>query len=246
MRVPVIEGLIDRRVLVNYRVSPDGLSRILPPPFEPKLVNGWGIAGICLIRLKHIRPKGFPAWVGIGSENAAHRIAVQWRRNGQDHEGVYILRRDTSSRLNALAGGRLFPGVHHHARFDVDESGDAIRIEMHSDDGEVHLAVEDKPSEHLPKSSVFTGLADASRFFELGSLGFSQAADGRSLNGLELRTMNWRAEPLEVGRIESSLFDAGSLFFGGSAEFDSALLMRGIEHEWHARGALEGSGRRVF
>lgn len=97
MQIPVIQGVIDRRILVNYRIDPLILAQILPPPFEPKLVNGFGIAGICLIRLKEIRPKYFPGFLGLSSENAAHRIAVEWRTNGLRQEGVYIPRRDTSS-----------------------------------------------------------------------------------------------------------------------------------------------------
>ena len=56
MHIPVIRGLIDRRILVNFQVMPEVLSAILPLPFRPKLVDGMGVAGICLIRLKHIRP----------------------------------------------------------------------------------------------------------------------------------------------------------------------------------------------
>jgi hypothetical protein len=51
MRLPVIRGVIDRRILVNYRVAPEVLAKTLPPPFRPKLYNGHGVAGICLIRL---------------------------------------------------------------------------------------------------------------------------------------------------------------------------------------------------
>jgi hypothetical protein len=40
MQIPVIRGLIDRRILVNFRVDPDVLTRLLPIPFRPKLVNG--------------------------------------------------------------------------------------------------------------------------------------------------------------------------------------------------------------
>ena len=29
------------------------------------------MAGVCLIRLKHIRPRGFPGFLGLRSENAA-------------------------------------------------------------------------------------------------------------------------------------------------------------------------------
>ena len=78
MRIPIIRGIIDRRILANYHVDPDVMARILPPPFRPKLVNGYAIGGICLIRLKGLRPRFFPFPLGIQSENAAHRIAVEW------------------------------------------------------------------------------------------------------------------------------------------------------------------------
>src|SRR5688572_30835362 len=117
--MPTVRGVMNRRILVNFRVRPDVVKRFLPAPFRPKLVQDWGLAGICLIRLEAIRPRGFPSACGIASENAAHRIAVEWDEGGRRREGVYIPRRDTNSLLNRLAGGRLFPGVHHAAEFRV-------------------------------------------------------------------------------------------------------------------------------
>src|SRR5262245_5166815 len=79
MRIPVIRGIIERRILVNYRVDPAVLAKLLPAPFRPKLVRGHGMAGICLIRLGGIRPTFWPKGLGgIRSENAAHRTAVVW------------------------------------------------------------------------------------------------------------------------------------------------------------------------
>src|ERR1044071_6066543 len=134
MKLPRIQGIIRRRILVNFRVEPSVLQRQLPSPFEPKLHNGHAIAGICLIRLEHIRPKSFPETLGVSSENAAHRVAVRWDEGGETREGVYIPRRDTDSLINHLAGGRVFPGEHQRARFDVSESGDRIALRMRSAD----------------------------------------------------------------------------------------------------------------
>ena len=52
MQIPIIRGIIDRRILVNFRVGAAVLTRLLPAPFRPKLVNGAGMAGVCLIRLR--------------------------------------------------------------------------------------------------------------------------------------------------------------------------------------------------
>ena len=107
MRVPILRGVIDRRMLLNFRVRPEAIARLLPVPFQPRLVQGYAMAGVCLIRLKQIRPRFLPAPLGISSENAAHRIAVEWEQDGKLHQGVYIPRRDTSSRFaTASRSGR--------------------------------------------------------------------------------------------------------------------------------------------
>src|SRR5688572_24616737 len=140
MRLPTIRGLIRRRILVNYRVDPAVLAGHLPPPFRPKLYGDFALAGICLIRLEQIRPLGFHPTLGLSSENAAQRIAVEWTgSDGAIREGVYIVRRDTSSRLNHWAGGRVFPGKHGLASFEVDDSDDGLRLAMQSSDRQVAI-----------------------------------------------------------------------------------------------------------
>ena len=237
MRIPVIRGMIDRRILVNYRVDPSMLRPLLPSQFRPKIVQDFGIAGICLIRLKQIRPSGFPGVIGVTSENAAHRIAVEWDQDGTVREGVYIPRRDTSSRLNMLLGGRVFPVIHHHATFDVDEGDDRYRIQIDSDDGETHVKFDAGLASALPDNSVFGSLEAASSFFERGAVGYSPV-DDKELKGLELRSFGWKIEPLAVASVESSFFEDERIFPAGSAELDCALLMRGVAHEWHAQKSL--------
>jgi hypothetical protein len=200
MKVPSIRGVIDRRILANWRVDPAILSRLLPPPFRPQVVDGYGIAGVCLIRLKHIRPALLPPLFGISSENAAHRVAVEWEQDGCLRRGVYIPRRDTDSRLNAAVGGRLFPGLHHHARFRVHETPDHLEVALDSDDGQTHVLIAGHVASDIPADSVFGSLAAASAFFDAGSLGYSATATPGSFDDLELRCRNWSMSPLAAQR----------------------------------------------
>lgn len=238
MRLPAISGIIDRRILANYRVDPECMAAALPPPFQPQLVHGYAIDGICLIRLKQVRPKLLPIPWGIGSENAAHRIAVEWDMNGQTMNGVYIPRRDTNSRLNSFAGGRIFPGIHHHARFSVTDFGDQISVSMVSDDGEAKVDVSGTVAPCLSESSVFDSLESASDFFELGSFGYSDTNTSGKFDVFELQCEDWHVESLEVDKIKSSYFEDRSRFPIGSVEFDCALLMRDIAHQWRGHSDL--------
>ena len=222
MGIPVIRGLIDRRLLVNFHVDPDLLAQILPPPFRPKRHAGMGMAGICLIRLKAMRPAGLPAWLGLSSENAAHRIAVQWTDHGIEREGVYVPRRDTNSRLNRLAGGTLFPGSYHPARFDVREESDHYSVNMRSDDGVVEVSVSGRVTDRLPDCSVFKTLNEASQFFEAGSHGYSATPDPDRFEGMALECQKWRVEPMVIDDVRSSFFEDESIFPASAIAFDCA------------------------
>jgi hypothetical protein len=238
MRLPNVSGLIRRRLLVNYRVDPAVIQRQLPSPFRPKLQNGNAIAGICLIRLEGIRPRFVPSALGFSSENAAHRIAVIWEDEAGGHEGVYIPRRDTTSLVNRIAGGRFFPGEHHPAKFTVEEQDNRIDLRMESLDGGVKVELSAALSAKLDAGSCFSSTNEASKFFEAGSLGYSRTGQERRLDGLVLGTEGWKVEPLRVDRVYSSYFADATLFPKGSATFDCALLMRNTRCEWHAANDL--------
>lgn len=234
MRLPRIHGIIRRRLLVNFRVEPEVIQRHLPAPFRPKLHDGYAIAGICLIRLEDIRPGCVPEILGLSSENAAHRVAVVWEDGGETREGVWIPRRDTGSLFNHCAGGRVFPGEHHRARFQVADDGDHIELHMQAADGGAEVDVVGHVAQGLPPNSVFRTVSDASAFFEPGSLGYSATAAGDHLDGVILKTRTWEVTPLAIEQVHSSYFADEALFPPGSVKFDCALLMRDIAHEWHA------------
>lgn len=237
--MPSLRAVIDRRLLINFRVEPSVAEKLLPAPFRPKLVHGWAVAGICLLRLRAVRPAGLPAFVGLASENAAHRIAVEWTdADGHTREGVFIPRRDTASRLNRLLGGRLFPGVHHAAAFQVWEPGNRFKVAMRSADGSGSLRVHAHLADGWPGGSVFDSLSEASGFFADGSLGWSPTTDGAAGEGLKLHSHDWQMETLAVDWVESSFFSDEVRFPRGSWRFDSALLMRNVQCEWQAAAIM--------
>lgn len=222
-------------MLVNFRVDPEVMQRHLPSRFRPKLHEGYAVAGICLIRLEHIRPKLLPPIAGLSSENAAHRVAVLWEdESSQLREGVFISRRDTNSLMNHLVGGWIFPGEHHRASFVTQQTDSEISLKMKSEDENVAVRIAGEITDRLPESSIFSSLSEASSFFETGSLGYSVTSDSNRLDGLVLETKQWRVEALDVKEVNSSYFANESMFPKGSVEFDHALIMRDIEHEWHS------------
>lgn len=232
MRPPQMSSVVERRLLVNYRVAPEVAASLVPSPLRPQLIGGWAVAGICLIRLGQFRPSRLPGWVGLRSENAAHRIAVEWDGPQGPSTGVYISRRDSGSAINVLAGGRLFPGEHSSARFDVRETAEDLHVAFVSRDETMSVSVDVRTVEQFQGSELFADLAQASEFFRNGSAGFSATRGGLCLDGLELRTDSWRVEPVDVRSVRSTVFDDRDRFPPGSATLDCALLMREVPVTW--------------
>ncbi len=233
-----VEAVIRRRLLVNFRVRPDILAQTLPSPFEPRLVRGWGMAGICLIGLGNLRPGGVPSVLGLRTENAAHRIAVEWDGETGRRQGVYIPRRDTNSGLVRVLGGRFFPGVYRPGTFTIDEDEGSVSVRVNSADGQTNAFVRGRVSDRLAEGSIFESLEEASRFFEVGSLGFSPSSDRNHLDGLELVSKWWKAQSLQVETLESAFFGNAEVFPAGSIAFDCALIMRGIPCRWESHGRI--------
>lgn len=238
MLIDTIHGVIARRVLLNYRIDVAALQRVLPRPFRPKLFAGYGIGGVCMIRFAHLRPRHTPQWIGMGSENAAHRIAVAWEQDGITREGVFIPRRDTNSWFNRTLGGRVFPGIFSRSQFAGEESASTVSLQIIRDDGGTEIAFRGHIADQLEPASIFPSLKDAAGFFSLGATGYSATHSPGHFHGMELHSTDWTVTPLAIDEARSAFFDDDERFPKGTIELDCALLMRGIQHEWRSRPDL--------
>jgi hypothetical protein len=244
MKLPIIRGVVQRRLLLNYRIDPGALGDWLPEPFEPRLHRGWVVAGVCLIRMRQLPPAFAPFGLGLGSENAAHRVAVRWSEEGETRDGVYVYRSHTNSLLGHLAGRTVLPGEQRRAHFEVHDDGRKIELFMRSSDRRVTVEISGQAAAAMPASSVFSSIREASHFFERGSLGYAPVQGGRLYEGVLAEPHEWVVHPLAVTHVHASLFDDEGLFTTGRAEFDHALVMRDVEHVWRGAPELDRRSRR--
>lgn len=231
--LPALEGIIARRILLNFRADPRLVARLVPEPLEVATHNGWAVVGVCLIRLEQLRPKGFPVSAGLASENMAHRVAIRFPTQQGRKDGVFIWRRDTDQGLLALLGGRLFPGVHHRAEFRVLDTECGLAMEVRTDRNEANVWFGARPAAGWKATALFQTMEQAQGFFQQGDCGFSCSLHNEKLEGMQLRVRKWEMSPLEVHGLHVAFYENRGRFPRGSVEFDCALAMRGIPHEWH-------------
>jgi len=231
--LPVLEGIIARRILLNFRVDPDIVQPLIPPPLEVEHYSGFAIVGVCLIRLEQLRPKGMPSVLGVSSENMAHRIAIRYPGEDGMKPGVFIWRRETDQKMVELFGGRLFPGVHGGAKFVVGDAPDRLQMSVTTPGKEADVTFAARRRRGWQSGSVFASVNQASEFFQKGDCGFSCSLQGDRVEGLRLKMLRWEMEPLDIKAQHCSFYNNPSRFPESSVTFDSALLIRGLPHEWH-------------
>lgn len=231
--LPTIEGVMKRRILVNYLADPALIRPLVPKPLELTLQNGSAVVGICLIGLQRLRPKGFPGVLGISSENMAHRVAIRFKENGRWKDGVFIWRRDTDQNLTALLGGRLFPGVHEKATFQVSESPSQISMAVETRRGRGDVALKASYPARWEPSRLFKTFGQAKAFFQKGDCGFSCALQKDRLEGMRLQTLRWEMEPIKITKVHSAFYEKLAQKAPNGIQYDCALLMKGIPHRWN-------------
>ena len=132
-------------------------------------------------------------------------------------------------KLNAIVGGKIFPGKHYFAKFNVEESDNKFHLDFISSDNTTIL-IDAERTQKLNDNSIFETIENLSNFLESGSVGYSP--NGKDFDGLKLETYKWEVKPLKVANIKSSFFEDKTIFPEGSIQFDNAVLMENIEHEW--------------
>ncbi len=223
---PAIASLIERRLLVNFRLDPEAAARILPAGTRPLLRSGHAVGGLWLIRLSAVRRSAGPALpgladlagrLGLRSEIAVHRIATVHEGPDGPEPGVYIPRRDTDSRITTLTSGLLLPGEHHLARFEVQETPERVRVGFRAADGAAQAEIEAVVADRLPGSVLFADLGEAARFAREAPEGYAEVPESLAVR------------PAALVRASSSYFEDPERFPPGTAEPDSALLLRDLE-----------------
>jgi hypothetical protein len=222
-----VVGRIERRVLLDHAVDPEVAARHLPPGLDVRLLDGRAVVGVCLIRLVDMRPAGLPARLGRTIEAAAHRISVV----GPGAEpGVFVPRRDTSSWTAALAGGRVWPGVHGRATFAVDRTPSTLGIDVACRDGagvSVRVDLDGADGTTLADPDATSGFHAAE----------TTAWSPRRSGGLEAAVLDcrcWSARPVGVTAATSTWLDDPAGFAPGAATLAGALLMEDIAVRWAA------------
>ena len=225
-----VEAFFEHSLVLAFAVPWAELAALLPAPLVPDtFADDWGFLAVALVQTRHLRPKGFPAWLGQDFFLIGYRAFVRYPSpTGKRLRGLYILRSETDQRRMTALGNLFTHYCYHTVDIAQQHPANGWHIASHRADFHVTLAppVPDVP---LPAHSPFATWAEARRF--AGPLPFTFSADaetGRMLIVEGVRE-HWQPQPAAVASYHVGFFQQLGL---SQLVLANAFTVRNIPYSW--------------
>jgi uncharacterized protein YqjF (DUF2071 family) len=225
-----VEAFFEHSLVLTFAVPRAELAALLPTPLVPDtFADDWGFLAVALVQTRHLRPKGFPAWLGQDFFLIGYRAFVRYPSpTGKRLRGLYILRSETDKkRMTAL--GNLFTHYRYHT-VDIAQQHTGGSLHIASKHAGFHVTLAPPaPEIALPPHSPFATWAEARRF--AGPLPFTFSADaaaGRMLIVEGVRE-HWQPQPVAVESYRVGFLE--QLGFS-QLRLANAFAVRDIPYAW--------------
>ncbi len=238
---PVV-AWFERVVAVSFAFPEETLRPLVPSGLEIDTYEGLGFVTVAMVWTKHLRPAGFPAFLGHDFFLAGYRIFTRLNDGGRRLRGLKILRSETDRRRMAWVGNLL---THYHYRpvtTRIETANGLTRVETAHANGtptlDVSFALEEETA-MPPEGSPFPDWHTARRF--AGPMPFTFDAEGEdTFVVIEGSRQDWVPRPIVVKEWRVGLFDEGPLR-GTKPILANAFTTSGVAYRWK-RGRVVRTG----
>jgi hypothetical protein len=223
-----VEAFFEHSLVLTFAVPQAELRALLPAPLVPDAFDeNWGFLAVALVQTRHLRPTGFPSWLGQDFFLIGYRAFVRYPSpTGKRLRGLYILRSETDQpRMTTL--GNLFTHYRYHT-VDIEQQEAAGRLTIQSRRADFHVALAPPTAEvALPAASPFATWKEARRF--AGPLPFTFSLDGDNMLIVEGVREHWEPQPVAVESCHVSFLE-GLKF--SHLVLANAFSLRNVPYSW--------------
>jgi Uncharacterized conserved protein (COG2071). len=232
-----VEAWFERSCALTFAVPQDEVARRLPRGLVPDtFAERWGFVTVAVVQTRHLRPAGFPRFLGSDFVLVGYRFFVRCTlASGRTLRGLYILRSETDRRRMERLGNFFTRYRYMHTPVRVREQ--APRLTVSDERGGLRIALDltSEPAPELPAGSPFADWREARRY--CGPMPFTFSVDEahhevRIVEGLR---EDWHPRPVRV--LEHHVPHLHTLGFP-DAILANAFAVENIPYRW-ARGRTE-------
>jgi hypothetical protein len=231
-----VEANFESSLVLTFALPKEQLIGLIPECLElDTFEDKWAFLAIAMVQTNHLRPKGFPKFLGNNFFLIGYRIFVRYTTtSGKRLRGLYIIKSETDSKKMEIMGN-IFTH-YNYTTTDITENLTNTHTAISSKKSGFEVSIAQSDTEiNLPKGSPFTDWKEARRFAGPLPHTFTYNNKNQTVLIIEGVRENWKPIPVEV---EHYHFDfLNGLNFSG-AVLANAFEIKNIPYYWK-KGKLE-------
>jgi hypothetical protein len=227
-----VEAFFDYSIVLTFALPKAQLQALIPPCLE---LDTWrdqyGFIAVAMVQTKHLRPKGFPKFMGNDFFLIGYRIFVKYTNQaGKRLRGLYILKSETDKKKMEYLGN--FFTHYNYTSTGIRQTRSGSTWSFASPDFEVSLDLAEAEVS-LPAHSPFTDWREARRFAGPLPFTFQYHAKTKKVLIIEGVRENWTPRPIKVMDYHFSFLTPFD-----NIVLANAFIINNIPYHWK-KGKLE-------
>ncbi|MEO0330428.1 MAG: DUF2071 domain-containing protein [Bacteroidota bacterium] len=225
-----VEAFFRKSLVLTFAFPAQQLNPLIPTSFSLDThQNQWAFLAIALVETQHLRPKGFPQFLGHSFFLIGYRIFVRYiNQRGKRLRGLYILKSETNRKIMEWLGNTF---THYgYSTTDIVQNDRETSVEITSSQSDFRVSVGWSTEDMvLPKDSPFNDWKEARKFAGPLPFTFTFFPNTREVLIIEGVREYWRPLPVEVHDYHFSFLNTPELSSGVLA---SAFMVSNIPYYW--------------
>lgn len=194
-----VEAGFENSTVLTFAIPKEALEHLIPECLQLDTFNDkWAFIAVAMVQTKHLRPKGFPKFMGNNFFLIGYRIFVKYTdRRGKKLRGLYILKSETNKNKMQLLGN-IFTH-YNYTTTDINQREHTIYKEITSTQSNFKVKLQKETiGVVLPDSSPFSNWKEARRFAGPLPFTFTYKPKTKQVLIIEGVRQNWKPQPIKV------------------------------------------------
>lgn len=194
-----VEAWFDSSIVLTFAVPKAEVLPLIPPCVEPDTFQDkWAFIAVAMVQTRHLRPKGFPKFLGNDFFLIGYRVFVKYHTSeGKRLRGLYILKSETDKKKMERLGNVFTHYSYSTTDIQLQNEGpktlissvkSGFSVEVSRPDGEVAL----------PQGSPFSEWKEARRFAGPLPFTFTWLKEESKVLIIQGMRQNWTPKPIQV------------------------------------------------
>lgn len=225
-----VEAFFKQSIVLTFAVPKEQLEKLIPDCLElDTFQNKWAFIAIAMVQTKHLRPKGFPEFMGNDFFLIGYRVFVRYTtRKGKRLRGLYILKSETDKKKMAFMGNMFTH--YNYTTTDINQTISENYTEITSKKSKFNLTIKNTKQEiALPNNSPFINWKEARRFAGPLPFTFTYNENKKEVLIIEGVRQNWIPKPIEVTNYHFGFLDSLHL---KNHTLANTFIIENIPYHW--------------